>query len=127
VRLEDTWAGLAQNAGLLRLDGETLVLEFETKAVDLMNLGATQHRLPLAEVETCQWKPGWLGGKIQIATRSLGTLSGIPGAAQGQVTLKVSRKDRAAALGLVASVELVLAHRVVRAADTAARPPIINS
>lgn len=127
VQLEDTWAGLAQNAGLLRLEGDALVLEFETKAVELMHLGATQHRLPLAEVEACHWKPGWWGGKLEISVRRLAVLSGIPGAAQGRVTLKVSRKHRADALGLVASVELVLAHRALSAAETAARSSLNQS
>jgi hypothetical protein len=48
-------------------------------------------------------------------------LEGIVGAAQGRVTLAVARKDRDRAFGLVANVDLALAHRVVRAAEESGR------
>jgi hypothetical protein len=31
VTMESSWAGLASNSGLLRLEADTLILEFETK------------------------------------------------------------------------------------------------
>jgi hypothetical protein len=123
VTLENSWAGLASNTGLLRLEGDSLVLEFETKdgVLQLLKSGVKRIALPLTEVEACQWKPGWFGGKIELSVRSLAALDGIAGAAQGRVTLGVSRKDRDKAFGLVASVELALAHRIVRAMEDSHR------
>jgi len=123
VTLEHSWAGLASNTGLLRLERDTLVLEFETKDDVLKMLRSDVKRVavPLAEVETCRWKPGWFGGKIELAVRSMSLLDGIAGAAQGSVMFGVARKDRDKASGFVANLELALAHRVVRAAEESGR------
>jgi len=127
VELESTWAGLAESTGLLRLEGEVLVIEFETKdgVLQVLKSGPKHHRIPLSEIEACSWKPGWFwsGGKLEVSTRNLGVLGGIPGAAQGRIALRVRHRDRDAAFGLAASVELMLAHQMLRVADAAAPPP----
>lgn len=124
VKLESTWAGLAENAGLLRLEGDSLMLEFETKdgVLEVLRSGPQHHRIPLSEIEACRWKRGWFGGELEVATRNLGVLGGIPGAAQGRIVLQVSRRDRDAAFALASSVELILAHEVLRAAEDASKP-----
>ncbi len=116
VRLQDTWGGLAASHGIVRLEGEWLVLEFETKdeILSVLTSGPKQCRLELGQIESCRWQPGWWGGRLELATSSLAVLAGIPGAAQGRISLVVARRDRAAALGLAADVELALAERVVR-------------
>ena len=123
VTLECSWGGLANNSGLLRLEGDQLVLEFETKdgVLEVLKSGVKRMVVPLTEVEACQWHRGWFGGRIKLEVRRMGTLEGIAGAAQGCVTLEVARKDRDRALGLVANVELALAHGVVRAAEESSR------
>ena len=123
VKLESTWAGLAESNGLLRLEGDALVLEFETKdsVLEVLKSGPKQHRISLMEIEACRWKRGWFGGKLEVTTRNLGVLGGIPGAAQGRVLLQVSRQDRDAAFALASSVELILAHTVLRAAEDASK------
>jgi hypothetical protein len=123
VRMEDSWAGLASNLGLLRLEGESLLLEFETKDEVLQVLKSEVKRIavPLTAVEACRWKPGWFRGQIELSVHGLDTLAGVPGATQGRVTLHVARKDRPKAFGVVANVELALARRVVRAAEESGR------
>jgi len=123
VTLQHSWGGFANNSGLLRFEGGTLVLEFETKdgVLEVLKSGVKRVTLPLTEVDACRWKPGWFGGKIELSVRSMSALEGIAGASQGRVMLGVSRKDRDKALGLVANVELALAHRVVRAAEESDR------
>lgn len=123
VTLDYSWGGLASNSGLLRLEGDKLVLEFETKdgVLEVLKSGVKRYDLPLTEVETCQWHRGWFGGKIVLSVRSMDSLEGIAGAAQGRVKLGVARRDRDRAFGFVASVELALANRVVRAAEESGR------
>ena len=122
VELAQTWAGLAENSGLLRLDDDALVLEFESKdgVLELLRSGVQQLRVPLKELEALHWRPGWLGGKLELAVRSMSVIDGIPGAAQGVVTFKIARKHRDRAVGLAANVELALAHRVVQSAESSA-------
>lgn len=123
VTMESSWGGLANNSGLLRLEGDALVLEFETKdgVLEVLKSGVKRVAVPLTEVEACRWNRGWFGGKIELSVRSMNTLGGIAGAAQGRVTLDVARRDRDRAFGLVANVEMALAHRVVRAAEESGR------
>jgi hypothetical protein len=123
VTMESSWAGLASNSGLLRLEADTLILEFETKddVLQMLKSGVKRVAVSLAEVDACRWKPGWFGGKIELSVRSMSVLTGIAGASQGRVALGVARKDRDKALGLVSNVELSLAHRVVRAAEESER------
>jgi hypothetical protein len=123
VTLESSWGGLASNTGLLRLEGDTLVLEFETRdgVLDMLASGVKRYDLRLTDLEACQWHRGWFRGKIEISVRSMSVLEGIAGAAQGRVKFGVARKDRDRAFGLVATIELALAHRVVRAAEESGR------
>src|SRR5438552_1768666 len=89
ITLENSWAGLASNSGLLRLESDSLVLEFETKdhVVQMLKSGVKRVALRLTEVEACRWKPGWFGGKIELSVRSLSALDGVAGASQGRVKL----------------------------------------
>ena len=123
VTLEHSWGGLASNSGLLRLESNTLVLEFETKdeVLQMLKSGVKRVAVPLTEVEACRWMPGWFGGKIELSVHSMTSLEGIAGASRGSVMLRVSRKDRDKAFGFVANVELASAHRVVRAAEESGR------
>ena len=123
VTLDSSWGGLASNSGLLCLEGDTLVLEFETKdgVLEVLKSGVKRFTVLLTEVEACRWHRGWFGGKIELSVRRMKVLDGIAGAGQGRVTLGVSRKDRDRAFGLVTNVELAMAHRVVRAAEESGR------
>lgn len=127
VKLEDSLGGFAENAGLLRLDGETLVLEFDSRlgGLDFLKSEVKRFAIALAELESCRWKPGWLGGTIELGLRSMARLGEIPGAAQGEVKLTVARRHRDRALGLVSSVELALAHRVLREVENTAILPAV--
>ena len=124
VRMEESWGGLANNTGLLRLEGDTVVIEFETRdgMFDVLRSGVKRIDVQLADLESVRWKRGVFGGKIEFAARSMDVLAEIPGATQGRVTLSVARKDRDQAFGLVTNMELVLAHRFVRAVEAASDP-----
>lgn len=119
VTMADSWAGLAQNSGLLRLEGDALILEFETQdgVLQVLKSGIKRFALPLRELEKCAWQPGWRGGKIELSVRSMCALEGIAGAARGCVTLKVAHKHRDLALGLVTNVELALARHLMRSGE----------
>ena len=124
VRLEDSWAGFASNSGLLRLEGESLVLDFETRdeLLNMLKSGVKRLALPLKEIETCRWVPGWFGGKIELSLRDMRLLEGIAGASQGRLKLTVARRDRDLAFGLVTNIDLALANRIITAAEDSGCP-----
>lgn len=121
VKLADTWGGLARNSGILRLEGAALVLECETQddVLHVLKSEVKQWTLPLPEVESCTFRPGWFRPTIELSVRSLGLVRDVPGAEQGKLVLRLARRDRPLASSLVSNVNLALAHQVVRAAEDA--------
>ena len=115
VRLPESWGGFATNLGVLQFDGESLVIEFQTKdAMFEVRLSDIQRvTLPLPALTAFAWKPGWLGGVLDLSVASLELTRAIPGCDQGCIRLKVDRKDRAAAENLANEVHLALANRVI--------------
>jgi hypothetical protein len=126
VKLADTWGGLARNSGILRLEEAALVLEYETcdDVLHVLKSDVKRCTLPLRDLESCSFHPGWLGANIELSVGSLELLRDVPGAAQGKLELRLARRDRLAASSLVASVNLALAHQVVRAAEEASEPTV---
>lgn len=113
VTLPESWGGFATNRGLLRLDGDNLVIEFQTKdgmfEVPLSDI--RQVTLPLGALATFAWKPGWFGGAFLLTAAGLGLMRDLPGGDQGRLRLKVKRADRAAAEQLATEVHLAMANR----------------
>jgi hypothetical protein len=101
--------------GVLRFDGENLVLEFQTKdgMFEMLLSDIRRVTLPLPALTAFTWKPGWLGGAFDLSVATLELTRDLPGSDQGCVHLKVKRKDRPAAEHLANEVELAQANRVL--------------
>ena len=94
-----TYQGLAAVAGLATLDGEALVLEFEVKdaVLGLLRSGVEVVRLPVDELVSASLDKSWLHTDLVIEARSMRSMSELPGSRQGQVSLRIARRDRATA------------------------------
>lgn len=116
VTLAETWGGFATNRGVLCFDGSRLALEFETTdgVIEVLRSDIQRFEVVVEKIESLEWCPGWWGGQLELVTPGLATLQGVPGNAQGRVTLSVARRDRAAAQRLATEVQLALADRVLR-------------
>lgn len=69
--------------------------------------------VPIARVSNVEHKKGWFGDKLSIRFKSLSDAEAIPGARQGQVVLKIRKKERDRLRTMVVDVELALAqHRL---------------
>jgi hypothetical protein len=121
VTLPESWGGLATSTGILRLDRDALVLEFETKdgVLEVLRSDVRRLELPLAELEACTWRPGWFSARIEIAVHHLEALRQAPGAEAGKLVLHVARADRSRASALVTQVSLALAQQIVTAVEVA--------
>lgn len=100
------YGGFAECNGLLRPDGDCLVLEYQVQDnfLGLIRGKAKSVRIPLADLEAVEFKGQWFGRSLTIQARSLLTLATVPGARQGRAELIIARPDWPAAERLVAGV-----------------------
>jgi hypothetical protein len=96
--------GLVKCEGLLRDEGEHVVLEFQSKdaVAGMLKSGVRELRVPISDLAAVSLHKGWLGMgltgvTIELQAHRLETLQDVPGMSQGAVRLNVARKDRAAA------------------------------
>ncbi len=90
--------------GLVRLEDDSLVLEFMTEGALESNSKTPiqEKRIPLNEIASLSLDRGW-GTKLVIRTTRLSILAGVAGADQGQVKLAIATDDWAAAHELVST------------------------
>jgi hypothetical protein len=101
--------GLAECHGLLRGEGDSLILEYQSqdKFLGLFRRRPQAVRIPLAQLESVDLKRrGWFRVRrtLVIRTKSLFTLAAVPGSRQGQIELAITPADRAAAEQFVAGL-----------------------
>jgi hypothetical protein len=94
-----TYQGFAAVAGLATLDGDALVLEFEVKdaVLGLLRSGVEVVRLPVDDLASVSLDQSWLHADLVVRARSMRSVHELPGSRQGQVSLRIARRDRATA------------------------------
>lgn len=86
--------GLSEINGMAKFSSAGIVLEFESKLLGLVSVGVEEARLPLSEILDIKFKKGVfkLGSKIEIRTKSLAAMAGLPNE-QGVLVLKLKHED----------------------------------
>jgi len=100
------YGGLAECHGLVRPDGDSLVLEFQVQdgCCGFLRGRAKSVRIPLADLESVELRGGWFTRMLVIQARSLLSVAVVPGSRQGRVEMKIAKPDVPAAERLVAGV-----------------------
>ncbi len=107
--------GYSEVIGLFHVKKEELVLEFEQNSqfTEGTGSGLQEIFLPLAEIESVQYRKKWIGAVIEIEARSMRLLKEVPGAEQGHCELKIKRKHRKAAEHAVSTARVLISeHRL---------------
>ena len=88
------YQGLAEVNGFAKFSTAGIVLEFESKLLGLVSTGVEEARIPIAQILDVKFKKGVFkrGSKIEIRTRSLAAMEGIPNEG-GKITLKLKLDD----------------------------------
>lgn len=110
----DCYQGLLDVQGIVGLDGDAVVFEFEVRDAFLALLRSPirEVRIPISQIETVELVDGWWSSFIRIRGRKLATLESLPGAFT-EARLRVKRLDRPRAKSLVAAVDMAMTDRQV--------------
>ena len=113
--------GFQKAGGLLKLEDEDerLVLEFEVEDAlfGVFKSGVREAILPLRKLQSVEFKKGWFSSKVILEANSLRVFEGIPGASQGECTLKIKRENRKEAEKLISKVRLILSELKLKDLD----------
>lgn len=95
-RIKNLHHGFSEANGLLHLESERIVLEFEVQdnLVGLAKSGLKEISIPFSGLDEIRYKSGFFSGKIVLAGKSMKVMEDIPGAEHGEVTLLVRRRDK---------------------------------
>jgi len=106
--IDDVYGGFAQANGILRFDGRELSLEFQVKdnLFGYLGSGVKTVGVPLTEVVSLDWQPGWFGRKarLELRTDKLQTLGDVPQSARGIARVRIARDDMSSAQQIVDAV-----------------------
>jgi len=110
--------GLAEINGMAKFSSAGIVLEFDSKILGLVSVGVEEARLAIGEILDIKFKKGVfkLGAKIEIRTRSLAAMEGLP-SEDGKLVLKLKADDFERGRDAVAQLQKDLAE------TAAALPP----
>ena len=111
VRLGYQYGGLAVCEGMLRDEGDHLVLEYQSKEAlvgGMLKSNVREVRIPRDILSSVTLRKTWLGLKTElvIQTTRMVPLADLPGMSQGQLALEIARRDRQSAEKLVADIRL---------------------
>lgn len=117
-QIKDVDYGLRKVEGLMKLEKNNLVFEFQTKdaLVGLVKSDVEEQRIAISELEGAELK-GWLTYKLILRGRSLRVFENLPGTEQGQCKLHIKRSDRETARNLVSRINLLLSEDRIRRLD----------
>lgn len=106
------YAGLAKADGLVRLEGNTLVLEFQIqdRALGVLKSELRELRIPIFEIEHLELANGLLRKpRLIVQTETMRVSRQIPGSEHGTFSLTLENAHRLAARHLIETVEVAKA------------------
>ena len=102
----ELFQGLGAAEGLVRLDGDAIVVEYHTrdKVLGMLRSALRTHRVPLSLIDSVEFRRGWCGGRVRLRVDSMQALEGLAFYSPGILDLAIARKDREIAAALVGAV-----------------------
>ncbi len=101
--LPDMFAGFVEGNGLAKATASELTLEFVFRdgVLNVLKSGVKEVHIPQSEIESMRIKHGIFGDKMKIRVKSMHWLAALPGCDSCELTLRVARRNRAQAAGVV--------------------------
>jgi hypothetical protein len=106
----DAYEGLAETEGVVHLEPDALVLEFQTRdgIFGVVKTDVKEIRISIEDLVSVEVRKHVFSTKLKICTRSMKALADCPGNRAGEAELGIKRKHREAAeeLAMDASIRI---------------------
>jgi hypothetical protein len=99
-------SGLSQVSGVVREDENGIAIEYESKLLGLIRSDIQTIHIPFEEIEEVFFSSNFFSTKLRINLKTLRHIGKFPAPKQGELELKISRKNRTQAKALASSVNL---------------------
>ena len=101
-------AGISKVSGVVRDAEEALVIEYQSKILGLIPSGIKVIRIPYREIEEVFFSTSIFKTRLRIILKTLRSIESFPTPSQGELQLKIARKNRQQAKALASSVNLIV-------------------
>ncbi len=104
--LDDIYSGFAEAEGILTVNNDELVFEFQTKDTVFGVIMSKPRKItiPISEIVSIKYKRNWFVSRLQIYVSQLSLLQAFPKTKEGGVSLKIKRKHKQTAQDIVSFV-----------------------
>ncbi|MBO6587371.1 MAG: hypothetical protein JJ953_14765 [Gracilimonas sp.] len=111
--IENLNGGFMKVEGILRVEGENLVFEFQKKdaVVEAYQSELRTETIPLSELDMLEYKKGWFSGKLILHGKRASSFGDLPGKELTERVLKVKRKHRNVAASISSNLNLKLSEQ----------------
>lgn len=111
--IENLNGGFMKVEGILRVEGENLVFEYQKKdaVVEAYQSELRTEKVPLSELDMLEFKKGWFSGKLILHGRNARSFGSLPGKELTERVLKVKRKHRNSAANISSNLNLRLSEQ----------------
>ncbi|MEQ8524989.1 hypothetical protein [Gracilimonas sp.] len=111
--IENLNGGFMKVEGILRVEGENLVFEFQKKdaVVEAYQSELKTVKIPLSELDMFEFKKGWFSGKLILHGKRATSFGELPGKDLTERVLKVKRKHRDVAANISSNMNLKLSEQ----------------
>ena len=108
---DDAYHGLAEVQGILHIENDHLVLEFQVQdsIFGALKSGPKRLRVNYVDLSTVKYRKNWFISRFDLKINSLSLLSKFPGAKDGRISLKVKRRFKSEAEDIESYVNLRIA------------------
>lgn len=117
--IEDLNGGFMKLEGILRVNEDQLMFEFQKKdaVLEAYQSELKTVEIPLAELEMLEFKKGWFSAKLILHGRSASSFRDLPGKDLIERVLKVKRKHRDIAASISSNLNLALSEKKLKELD----------
>ncbi|RME98848.1 MAG: hypothetical protein D6772_08475 [Bacteroidetes bacterium] len=108
---KDAYRGFAEVHGILHVDRDELVLEFQVQDSFIGALKSATKHLPISYLDLVKlsYVRTWFKSYLELKLRSVSVMSKFPGAKDGLITLKIKRRYKVEAEDIETYVNLRIA------------------
>jgi len=99
-------AGISSVSGVVRDAEDELVIEYQSKILGLIPTDIKTIRIPFREIDEVFFSSSLFKTRLRIILKTLRSISSFPTPKQGEIQLKIARKNRQQAKALASSVNL---------------------